>query len=124
MFRTAQAVFEADVARKGDLKNHIALRRCARSTAPRTRATASANAPSNSANAQLELAREKFEFDAAAAVLDHLSEVRDIAADRTMRHPAKIQAVRLRLFGDAASETIAASAPSDADVDVFPSRDP
>ena len=100
MFRTAQAVFEADVARKGDLKNHIALRRLRQTDRAQDESHRQRERAIEQRERQLELAREKFEFDAAAAVLDHLAEVREIAADRSLRHPAKIQAVRRRLFGD------------------------
>ncbi len=100
MFRTAQAVFEADVARRGDLKNHILLRKLRQTDRAQDEAHHQRERAIEQRERQLELAREKFEFDAAAAVLDHLSEVRAIADDRTMRRPAKIQAVRRRLFGD------------------------
>ncbi len=101
MFRTAQAVFEADVARKGDLKNHILLRKLRQADRAQDESHHQRERAIEQRERQLELAREKFEFDAAAAVLDHLSEVREIAADRSMRHASKIQAVRRRLFGDA-----------------------
>ena len=99
MFRTAQAVFEADVARRGDLKNHIALRRLRQMDRAQDEAHAQRERAIEQRERQLELAREKFEFDAAEAILDHLSEVREIAGNRTLKHPMKIQAVRFRLFG-------------------------
>ena len=100
IFRTAQAVFEADVARRGDLKNHIALRRLRQTDRAQDDSHRQRERAIEQRERQLELAREKFEFDAAAAILDHLTAVREIAADRSMRHPAKIQAVRRRLFGE------------------------
>ena len=99
IFRTAQAVFEADVARKGDLKNHIALRRLRQVDRAQDETFVQRERAIEQREKQLLLAREKFEFDAAASVLDHLTEVRAIAADRTLRHRAKIDKVRLRLFG-------------------------
>ena len=100
MFRTAQAVFEADVARKGDLKNHILLRKLRQADRAQDESHRQRERAIEQRERQIELAREKFEFDAAAAVVDHLSEVRAITEDRTMRRPAIIQAVRRRLFGD------------------------
>lgn len=100
IFRTAQAVFEADVARKGDLKNHILLRKLRQADRAQDESHRQRERAIEQRERALELAREKFEFDAAAAILDHLSEVREIAADRSMRHPAKIDAVRRRLFGE------------------------
>ena len=99
MFRTAQAVFEADVARKGDLKSHIALRRLRQIDRTQDEGHQARERAIEQRERQLELAREKFEFDAAEAILDHLSEVRVIAADPSLKHRAKIQAVRQRLFG-------------------------
>ena len=111
MFRTAQAVFEADVARRGDLKNHILLRKLRQADRAQDESHRQRERAIEQRERQLELAREKFEFDAAAAVLDHLGEVREIAADHSMRHASKIQAVRRRLFGEA---------PPPAPVAVFP----
>ena len=99
IFRTAQAVFEADVARKGDLKSHIALRRLRQVDRAQDESFTQRERAIEQRERQLLLAREKFEFDAAASVLDHLTEVREIAADKGLRHRAKIDKVRLRLFG-------------------------
>ena len=88
IFQTAQAVFESDVARRRNLKDYIAihrLRQAERSLDQRDRA--------------LDLTREKYEFSAAAAVLERLAEIKEIDADRTLPQPDKIQAVRQRLFG-------------------------
>ena len=100
IFRTAQAVFEADVVRRGDLKSHIALRRLRQTDRAQDESFAQRERAIEQREAQLLLAREKFEFTAAEAVLDHLSEVRTIADDRTLRHRVKIEQVRHRLFGD------------------------
>ncbi len=99
IFRTAQAVFEADVARKGDLKSHIALRRLRQVDRAQDESFTQRERAIEQREKQLALAREKFEFDAAAAVLDHLGEVRSIAAERGLRPHARIEKVRLRLFG-------------------------
>ncbi len=101
IFRTAQAVFEADVARRGDLKEHIALRRLRQIDRTQDEAHFQRERAIEQREKALALARERFEFDAAAAALDHLSEVKAILNDRTLKRPAKIQAVRLRLFGAA-----------------------
>ncbi len=101
IFRTAQAVFEADVARKGDLKNHIALRRLRQVDRAQDETFTQRERAIEQREKQILLAREKFEFDAAAAVLDHLTEVRNIAADKSLRHRVKIEKVRFRLFGAA-----------------------
>ena len=88
IFQTAQAVFESDVARRRDLKDYIAvqrLRQAERALDLRERA--------------LDLTREKYEFSAAAAVLERLAEIKEIDADRSLPQPEKIQAVRQRLFG-------------------------
>jgi len=45
------------------------------------------------------LAREKFEFDAAKAVLAKLAELKTIARDRALSEDDKITQVRLRLWG-------------------------
>ncbi len=52
-------------------------------------------------DADLKLAREKFEFDAAKAVLAKLAELRTIAKDRALSEDDKIAQVRLRLWGPA-----------------------
>lgn len=49
---------------------------------------------------QIALARDKFEFDAAAAALKELPALRAIAQDNGLDDGAKLQAVRQRLFGD------------------------
>lgn len=49
---------------------------------------------------QLQLAREKFEFDAAAAALKELPALKKIAGDRSLDQQAKLRAVRERLFGE------------------------
>lgn len=49
----------------------------------------------------LRLAREKFEFDAAKAALLKVKELKAIANDRSLSEPARIEQVRLRLFGPA-----------------------
>ena len=99
IFRTAQTVFEADVARRGDLKNHIALRKLRQTDRAQNESHAQRERAIEQRERALELAREKFEFDAAAAALDHLSELTTIQHDRALKRPAKIQAVRFRLFG-------------------------
>lgn len=47
-------------------------------------------------------AREKFEFDAAKAVLEKAASLRAISADNDLSADAKIAAVRTELFGEAA----------------------
>lgn len=49
----------------------------------------------------LQLQRARFEFNAAKAALKHLRELREIQGNRSMNEEAKIEAVRLRLFGKA-----------------------
>lgn len=89
LFQTAQAVFEADVARNRDMKSHIALRRVRqqeRMLWQRDR--------------NLDWRRSKFEFDAVKAVREHLAEIKKIEADHSLPEQAKMDAVRQRLFGD------------------------
>ena len=90
IFETAQAVFEADVARRRDLKDYIAVQRLRQ-----------AERQLNLREQALALTREKYEFSAASAVLERLAEIKEIDADRTLAQPEKIQAVRQRLFGAA-----------------------
>ena len=99
IFRTAQAVFEADVARRGDLKQHIALRRLRQIDRTQDENHLQRERAIEQRERALALSRERFEFDAAEVVLDHLSELKAILQDRSMKRPAKIQAVRMRLFG-------------------------
>lgn len=99
IFRTAQAVFEADVARRGDLKQHIALRRLRQIDRTQDENHLQRERAIEQRERALALSRERFEFDAAEVVLDHLSELKAILQDRSLKRPAKIQAVRLRLFG-------------------------
>ena len=101
IFRTAQAVFEADVARRGDLKQHIALRRLRQIDRTQDENHLQSERAIEQRERALALSRERFEFDAAEVVLDHLSELKAILQDRSMKRPAKIQAVRRRLFGEA-----------------------
>lgn len=49
----------------------------------------------------LQLQKQRFEFSASKAALEHARELRAIASDRSMNEDAKIEAVRLRLFGKA-----------------------
>ena len=88
IFQTSQAVFEADVARRRILKDYIALHRLRQ-----------AERNLNLRERAFELSREKYEFDAASAVLARLAEIKEIDADRTLAQPEKIQAVRHSLFG-------------------------
>ena len=99
IFRTAQAVFEADVARRGDLKQHIALRRLRQIDRTQDENHLQRERAIEQRERALALSRERFEFDAAEVVLDHLGELKAILQDRSMKRPAKIQAVRTRLFG-------------------------
>ena len=99
IFRTAQAVFEADVARRGDLKQHIALRRLRQIDRTQDENHLQRERALEQRERAMALSRERFEFDAAEVVLDHLRELKAIQQDRSMKRPAKIQAVRLRLFG-------------------------
>ena len=108
IFETSQAVFEADVARRRSLKDFIAiqrLRQAERNIDLRCQA--------------LELTREKYEFSAAAAVLERLAEIKEIDADRTLAQPEKIQAVRQRLFGAAPTQDLPSllSEPADENLD-------
>ena len=50
-------------------------------------------------SAELNLAREKFEFDAAKAALAKLPDLRRIAGDRKLNQGQILEAVRMRLFG-------------------------
>ena len=89
IFRSAQAVFEADVARRGDMKNHVALRRLRQ-----------ADRAVEQRDRTLQFARDKHEFNAAEAVLKKLAEIKAIDADRALPHRDKIDAVRRHLFGE------------------------
>ena len=100
IFRTAQAVFEADVARRGDLKQHIALRRLRQIDRTQDENHLQRERAIEQRERALALSRERFEFDAAETVLDHLGELRAISQARSLTRPAKIEAVRLRLFGE------------------------
>ena len=88
IFQTAQALFEVDVVRRNDLKNHVLLHRLRQ-----------ADRAIDQRDQSLALTREKYEFSAASAVLERLAEIKEIDADRTLAQPEKIQAVRQRLFG-------------------------
>lgn len=93
LFQTAQTVFEADVARNRDIKNHIALRRVRhqeRLLWQRDR--------------NLEWRRRHFEFNAVKAVMERLAEIKKIDADRTLPDREKIDAVRQCLFGEPPKE--------------------
>ncbi len=85
---TAQALFEIDVARRGSLKDHVAIQRLRQ-----------AERALDQRDQSIALTREKYEFSAAAAVLERLAEIKEIDADRTLARPEKIHAVRQRLFG-------------------------
>ena len=100
IFRTAQAVFEADVARRGDLKQHIALRRLRQIDRTQDENHLQRERAIEQRERALALSRERFEFDAAEVVLDHLGELKAILQARSLTRPAKIEAVRRRLFGE------------------------
>lgn len=51
---------------------------------------------------QVELAESRWQFDAAKECLAHLAELRAIASDGGMDQAGKLEAVRRRLFGEAA----------------------
>ena len=93
-------MFEADVARRNDLPNYIALRKLRQADRAQDEGRRQRERSIEQRERQLELAREKFEFSAAEAVLDGLPELRRIADDRSLHRPDKIQAVRRRLFGE------------------------
>jgi hypothetical protein len=104
--RASQAKFEAEIAQRGDIKDHVALRRLrqtdrAQAIAERALKLRASQARRQSAHSKvrLKLARQKFEFDAAQAVLDHLESLRAIAADRSLPSQEKLHAIRVRLFG-------------------------
>lgn len=69
---------------------------------------------------ELELMRDKFEFDAAKACLNQLAELRAIATNPKMRPTEKIQQIRQQLFGSlppllpAGAETNTTTLPSPA----------
>lgn len=48
---------------------------------------------------EISLGENKFQFDAAKACLTHLAELRQIASDRALTEPQKIEAIRKRLWG-------------------------
>ncbi len=101
LFQAAQAVFEADVARGNDIKNFIALRRVRhqeRMLWQRDR--------------NLQWRRHAFEFNAVKAVMEHLTEIKKIDADRTLPDREKIDAVRQCLFGDPPEEDTAPPPPT------------
>ena len=53
---------------------------------------------------EIELSRDKFQFNAAKAVLAHAKELRAIATDRSLDDDAKIQRIRARVFGQLPEE--------------------
>jgi hypothetical protein len=104
--RASQAKFEVEIAQRGDIKDHIALRRLrqtdrAHALAERALRLRASEARRTSAHRKikLKLERQKFEFDAAQAALDHLESLRAIAADRSLPSQQKLDAIRGRLFG-------------------------
>lgn len=58
---------------------------------------------------ELRLQREKFEFDAAKAALARLPELRVISQNRSLDQNAKIEQVRLKLFGQVPAALTAAA---------------
>ncbi len=99
--RTSQAKFEAEVARHYDLKDHVALRRLQQTDRSQALAERSFEHRRSHQDQQIQLARDKFEFDAAELVLEHAEALRTIAADRSLPREDKLNAVRLHLFGPA-----------------------
>ena len=93
LFQTAQAVFEADVARNHDIKNHIALRRVRQN-----------ERLLKQRDRNLEWRRYQFEFKTVKAVMEHLAEIKKIDADRSLPDQTKIDAVRQCLFGEPPKE--------------------
>ena len=51
--------------------------------------------------ADLALQREKFEFDAAKKAIEHAAAIKTIATNRSLDSDARVEQVRLRLFGSA-----------------------
>jgi hypothetical protein len=84
----SQIAFEAMALAAQDPKTFVALKR-ARQEDQRLRQEAAA----------LDLAREKFEFDASAAALKEVDALKAIKADGGLDDQAKLNAVRQRLFG-------------------------
>ena len=93
LFLTAQAVFEADVARNHDIKNHIALRRVRQN-----------ERLLRQRDRNLEWRRFQFQYKTVEAVLAHFAELKNINADRSLPDRAKIDAVRQCLFGEPPKE--------------------
>ena len=93
LFLTAQAVFEADVARNHDIKNHIALRRVRQN-----------ERLLRQRDRNLEWRRFQFQYKTVEAVLAHFAELKNINADRALPNQAKIDAVRQCLFGEPPKE--------------------
>ncbi len=54
---------------------------------------------------ELQLQKDKFEFNAARACLTHLPSLRTIAADTSLDQNAKLQAIRAKLFGQLPEES-------------------
>lgn len=87
LFQVAQTLFEADVVRRGDLKNHIALRRLRQ-----------ADRAIDLRESNLDLSRERFHFRAAEAVCTHFEKIKAIHDNQSLPQPEKIERMREILF--------------------------
>lgn len=93
--QASQAIFEADALRAGDSELFVALRKLRQEDVK----AAQKQAQIAQKDKEITLAVDKFQFEAATAVMAHLAELRTIAADRALSGPEKVKAVQLKLFG-------------------------
>lgn len=93
--QAGQAIFEAEALQRGDSELYVSLRKL------RQEDTKAAQKAEQLAQKEREitLAIDKFQFDAAKAVMANLAELKAIAADRALSAPEKVKAVQLKLFG-------------------------
>ncbi len=87
LFNVAQTLFEADVIRRGELKDHISLRRLRQ-----------ADRSIGLRESTLDLSRERFHFRAAEAVFTHFEKIKAIHENQSLPQPEKIERMRAILF--------------------------
>ena len=87
--KLGQVVFEMEALKARDAQTFIAMQKLALDVERNDRA-----------ERELALARDRFEFDAAAAALKHVETLKSIAMDSSLNADDKINAVRRRLFSD------------------------
>ena len=82
-----QTLFELDAIRRGEIKDHIALRRLQQ-----------ADRALELRRQTVDLSRERFHFRAAEAVLAHFAEIKAVHDDHALPSDAKLAAMRRILF--------------------------